>query len=176
MISRFFIISIFVFLSNSFSRGKKNDKSFFDFDKVVHYHKEIKDSELRSMFENANEKGKDSEESLYTDIVSGFYPEQIDINIGRELINFGFNSVVINQKKNSQFNKIFSERKCDSYYAYACVPVYRDILLFYKNDSLVGITKICFGCKQAHIVGAKNIIEDFGQCGVYEKLQVLLSK
>ena len=170
----FFIVSLVVFFSCSFSKEKKNDKSFFDFDKVVHFSKDINETEILNIYQLAEQNGKGSNEDIYANLVSEFYPLNIEREFEKDLYDFNFNSKKVDSKKHFELNHIFSERKCDSSFVFACVPIYRDILLFYKNDSLIGIAKICFQCRQSHILGAKNNTGDFGQCGGYEKLYKLL--
>ena len=56
----------------------------------------------------------------------------------------------------------------------ACIPVFRDILIFKKNNKSIGIAKICFECEKSHIVGTNKNIENFGQCGDFSKLMNIL--
>jgi len=53
---------------------------------------------------------------------------------------------------------------------------FRDILVFYKNEKISGITKICFGCNESVLIGTKYNADTFGQCGVYSKLKSFLAK
>mgnify|MGYP001994192344 CR=1 FL=1 len=40
----------------------------------------------------------------------------------------------------------FSEKEHDNIYASPCIAIYRDIVIFKKSGSIIGVAKICFGC------------------------------
>ena len=90
------------------------------------------------------------------------------------LQKFGYKKTTIDKTKNEHLNDIFSENNCSESFAAACIPVYRDIFIFKKNNKTVGIAKICFGCRLFHIIGTKKNLENFGQCGDFEKLEKLI--
>jgi hypothetical protein len=51
-----------------------------------------------------------------------------------------------------------------------CSPTFRDVLVFKKDDSIVGFAKICFGCRKIVLIGCEPPSAHFGQKGEYEKL------
>ena len=74
----------------------------------------------------------------------------------------------------SQLNEIFCYRKHKSILISRCMPVFRDILLFKKDNRIVGTARICFDCGQHVITGTTINTEGFGQSGDYGKLYNLL--
>jgi hypothetical protein len=154
-----------------------NNSNYFDFDKVDYYFKDIEPNVFFENYKNPDFKNKESDVYKYMQIVEGYYPNDLlDEAFITNLTKFGYEKKILNSSRFGNLNLIFSETKCDDGYAMACTPIYRDILIFYKENKIVGIAKICFGCRQYHIIGTDKNLEDFGQCGGYEELQDLLSK
>ena len=154
---------------------KPNIKIFFDFDNVDYYFKDIEDSEILKEVRRLESVDVESDEYNYLNLISENYPKKInDKNFIKNLLKFGYSKNQIDKKYHNEINSLFSETKCDSSFAAACVPVYRDILVFYKEEKIIGIAKICFTCRQFDIIGTKMDISYFGQCGGYEKLYKIL--
>lgn len=59
--------------------------------------------------------------------------------------------------------------------ALTCKPVYRDILVFYLNDKVIGVAKICFTCDQFIFRGAQGETDFFGYFGEFPKLIKILN-
>jgi hypothetical protein len=151
-------------------------ENYFDFDNVDYYFKDINENDVFKVYDDPKSKDKESKEYKYLQIMEGNYPNLLNNEFSTNLINNGYHKRRIDSNRFDDLNSIFSETKCDDGYAMACIPVYRDILIFYNEGKIIGIAKICFGCRQYHIIGTDKNLEDFGQCGGYEKLQDLLSK
>lgn len=150
-------------------------KSFFTFDKVEYYYKHIQEDVFLN-YKKPEFKDKQSDLYKYMQIVEGYYPEKLhQENFINDLLDFGYKKMNINSTDFSVLNTVFSEAKCDDGYAMACVPIYRDILILYNNDKIVGIAKICFGCRQSYIIGTDKDDSEFGQCGGFENLEAMLS-
>lgn len=58
----------------------------------------------------------------------------------------------------------------------ACIPVFRDILIFRKNKKNSGMMKICFGCHQYRILGTNAKTENFGTDNDYSQLWKILNE
>ena len=154
---------------------KSNNKFFFDFDSVDYYFKDIEDSEILREVRRLEGIDDKSDEYNYLNLISEDYPKKInDRNFIKNLSEFGYSKNQIDKKYYNEINSLFSETKCDSSFAAACIPIYRDILVFYKEEKIIGIAKICFTCRQFDIIGTKKDISYFGQCGGYEKLYEIL--
>jgi hypothetical protein len=59
-------------------------------------------------------------------------------------------------------------------YDQACAPTYRDILVFKKDNRIIGFAKVCFQCSQNYIVVDKVIEEDIDLD--YEDLKNILDE
>lgn len=82
----------------------------------------------------------------------------------------------INSTKFEALNKIFIEKPYEEGSARACIPVFRDILIFKKNDKITGMMKICFNCHQYRILGTKANTDNFGSYGDYLLLWDIIIK
>ena len=145
---------------------RRPGKAFFDFDKVEHFSNDISEYDA----ENLSMKDNPSRKEL---ILSQLLTED-DMEYTDELEKYNFKKNVINSSKLDSINKIFSENPCETSYVAACIPVYRDIFIFKKNDKIVGKAKVCFGCRLYSIEGTKLNTENFGQCGDFERLGKLI--
>ena len=89
-------------------------------------------------------------------------------------------SKVVRTKKEIQtsdfdnIKEVFKEQSCSVNRVSSCTSVFRDILVFYKKNEVIGIAKICFGCNDYHIIGTTSNTSGFGQCGKYEELSKIL--
>lgn len=175
MVGRFFVISIFVFFSCSFSKEKKNDKSFFDFDEVEHYYKDINSGDILKEMKRLNGVDRNSDEYNYLNLIGYNYPNDVnDEKFIDNLLKFNFIKERVDDKFYNKLNKIFTSSTCEDDFSLACAPIYRDILVFYKDKKIVGIAKICFECGKNEIIGAKTDTSFFGQCGGYGRLYKIL--
>jgi uncharacterized protein YktA (UPF0223 family) len=145
--------------------------NFFDFDEVEHYRKEITDNEIFKLYEESEKTGN---RIVFLDIVENDYPENIVENFGDVLRKNGFNKTVLSKSAHKQINNLFSENMCFYNTMPACIPIYRDIIIFKKKHKTVGIAKICFDCELSYIIGTDKKVKNFGQCGDYEKLRKML--
>ncbi len=154
---------------------KSNNLNFFDFDKVEHYYKDIDAGDILVEMQRLETIDKKSEEHNYLNLIGYDYPKDVnDEKFIDNLIKFKFSKVQIEDKFYNELNKLFSFSNCQDDYGLACAPVYRDILVFYKEEKIVGIAKICFECDKSDVIGAKKDASFFGHCGGYGKLYKIL--
>lgn len=157
-----------------FSCSQKKGEYYFDFDQVDHYSIEIDENEL---FELEEKKNLTQNQQLKIDIILNDKPEKVsDTAFITKLTKIGFIKNIVSGNKHTELNEIFREKSHDEVYALACVHVYRDILIFKKSDSIIGIAKICFDCLNSQILGTDINTIEFGQSGDYGKLSRLLTK
>jgi hypothetical protein len=97
-----------------------------------------------------------------------------DTTLLKELGELGFLKTEVMGNKFVQINEIFCERYHSKIESKTCSPVYRDILIFKKNNRIVGTAKICFVCSRSVIAGTLQNTDAFGQSGDYERLYKLL--
>lgn len=154
---------------------KSNDLSFFDFDEIEHYYKDINAGDILNEMKRLDGVDRKSDEYNYLNLIGYNYPKDVnDEKFISNLIKFKFSKIQIEDKFYNELNKLFSFSNCQDDYGLACAPVYRDILVFYKEEKIVGIAKICFECGKSDVLGAKKDASFFGHCGGYGKLYKIL--
>lgn len=179
-----FFVSIFVLIG-----CKKNDnlenksskvfvpkygKLFFNYDEVNYYNINISENDAiildsLSAFSEANK--------LKFQIISDEFPQKLsDINFEEKLQSIGFKKKIINKKDFEKLNKIFVEKTYQDGIAFACIPIFRDVLIFKKNKKLTGFAKICFDCHQYIILGNIGKTDNFGNDQDYENLGKILNQ
>ena len=186
----FFLLILNIFLVNCHSDIKKaetlkenivanrtiTDESifFFDFDEIKYYKTDFDEKKSVDLIRN-NKKSKI--DSLKYQVILGETPKNLtDLDFIKNLDKIGFFEEIIGEEKHSGIRNIFKEKKIQDDYAIGCAPVFRDILLFYKNKKIIGIAKICFTCQQNIIIGTNANTDFFGHNGDYKKLYTLLNK
>ena len=154
----------------------KIGKPFFDFDEIDYYSiNEIENDSISDLTEIYDNENKSKIGKLKFDIVLGKIPKNIqDSNFIKKLHELGFTKINVSKAKHSKINQIFSEKEAIERIDAACIPAYRDILIFRKKNKNIGIAKICFGCMKKMIVGTTANTFDFGQDGDFENLENLL--
>lgn len=157
--------------SSNFDYNSTAPKPYFDFDKVEYYYKNISEEELSKLYISKSESSE-----KFIQIYEEDLPENLKngLTLSKDLIQFGWKKKLVNNSKFKVLNQIFSLKNCEENVSAECIPEYRDIFLFYKNDNLVGIAKICLSCRKSHIVGTNFDTWSFGQCGDFEKLEALV--
>ena len=106
-------------------------KPFFDFDEVVHYQIEISEHDYRDLI-------KKDTISRQTELLSVFLEWESPIsNENKSDFQEAINSekvvkkVIYSKYYEELRTKVFAERKCDQITATACVPIYRDVFVFF---------------------------------------------
>ena len=170
----------FIFSCNSTSNlegdkpANETGNYFFDFDELIHYRIEIDENVL---LQKEGDKNISPEEQLQIDLIIMDEPNSInDTSFVAELEKIGFEKNQIEKNQFEKINEIFKEKEVDEAIAYACIAVYRDILIFKKNNKITGMAKICFSCDQNRMYGTPANTVNFGQEGDYAKLNKLLNK
>lgn len=145
-------------------------ESFFtDFDTVEYY--SLKNDSLID-FEKP-------EDSTTIEIFNDDYPYDLNDKRFYEILNQQrFSKKIILSQDVSSLREIF---KPSLYFVLGvpkCLPSYRDILIFKKNNSFVGISKICFECNQYYIFGNETylLVDNFGSDEDFEALNKILKK
>lgn len=156
------------------SERRITSNSFFEYDAVDHY---ILTDTGEIMYPPAfGEKSKPFDDYRRA-IILGNFPKSIaDSTFVRDLKKIGYNKKQVSEQYFPELDKIFSYQRAFSLTSTACSPIYRDLLIFRNNNSIVGIAKICFECEQYEIVGSKVDTQNFGQNGEYELLQKILKQ
>lgn len=146
---------------------------YFEFDHIDHYRLNMDEDEL---WDIEQKKIKTEKEKGQLELLIQYTPDKLsDSSILRNIEKLGFVKNEVPADKFTQIKEIFCQRKHKEVYWLSCVAVYRDILVFKKENEIIGIAKICFSCDQNVISGTTLNTEEFGQSGDYKKLLQLLS-
>lgn len=149
-------------------------EAFFDYDEIDYYHSKIEEEDIDELYDKQDSSEIDK---LKFEIILGETPQSLnDLGFINMLNKIGFIKSNIGDSKFVGIDKIFKEKTVYENVDSACVAIYRDILVFKKHKSVVGIAKICFSCNKNIIIGSKSNTENFGQDGDYERLEKLIRK
>lgn len=147
---------------------------FFQYDAIDYYHIEKEEESVKDLFENHN---KSKIDKLKFEVIVNETPDSLqDQEFLNHMDEIGYSKKKINSTKFEALNKIFIEKPYEEGSARACIPVFRDILIFKKNDKITGMMKICFDCHQYRILGTKANTDNFGSYGDYLLLWDIISK
>jgi hypothetical protein len=113
-----------------------------DFDTIIHY--SITD-EKALQNENNNSFNK-----LYSGLEA---PKSIEINFEKKLISYGYVKTIVPKDKISVICKTISNDINLKYHEVACIPMYRDIFLFQKDNKTKAVLKVCFECGMNDLSG-----------------------
>ena len=130
---------------------------------------------MKEWLEIATKEKKTSNEKALLEIVNLEYPTSLnDQNLLKNLEILYPKKKKIEQSKLNTLASIYSEKFHGDYSLAACEPIYRDILIFKKENNIIGVSKICFECGLHYTIGTTKNTEQLGQNGDYEKLNLLL--
>src|SRR5690606_32140488 len=147
--------------------------SYFDFDEVEYYSINIEENKVYNLYDIEDK--TEYETKLLSMLEDDTFSSISDSTFIYDLEGIGYVKNKISDSDYISLNQIFCLRQHkDGEYA-ACIPIYRDILIFKNLNKITGMAKICFDCGQYNIVGSKENTQDFGQSGDFGKLNNLLS-
>jgi hypothetical protein len=145
---------------------------YFEYDEIEFYNTDFQEDKIDELYDNQE---KSFQDSLKMEVILGGTPKSIlDLSFIDYLKKIGFKKSKINSNQFKAIDKIFTEKKHAEYYEFACIPIFRDVLIFKNKSKVVGIAKICFTCNNSVIVGTNANTEEFGMSGDYEKLSEIL--
>ncbi len=142
---------------------------YFDYDEVEYFHLDVTHQAMKNM--TTEVRYKDLLELLTEPIKS-----VSDSALFRTLYTYPFKKKLIPSTKFKALDSIFQVKKHQAVESFACIPTYRDVLIFKKAGQVIGIAKICFECNKHSIVGTNLDTDEFGQSGDYKKLATLLTE
>lgn len=162
---KYFSLILLIFL---FSCEKK--KPFFVFDEVLHYSISLEESFKCFEKRNFNEKY-----NFLNNAMEIYSPETLNDTIFIQNLDKYFpKKNKIDKNKLAKLSDIFSETNVESKVETACEPIFRDVFVFKNNNSIVGISKICFSCMKEYTIGSRTSTTNFGSCNEYERLEKLV--
>lgn len=93
-------------------------------------------------------------------------------NIGFIKTLYENKKIIANKYSINKLQSFFTPTTCpDDQYANACEPLYRDVILFYKNNDIIAGVKICFSCDYIIFSKPYKQNECFIFSNQYEKLK-----
>ncbi len=128
----------------------------FDFDEVAHYQIEMSDEAVYALLDveidtNNIDIYKDAQH--LNEILCEDYPTICtDTTFIDDLINFNFQKQNIVPEQFESLSKALCGKPQPNQIFNICQPIYRDILVFKKDNRINGIAKICFGCQQKYLL------------------------
>ncbi len=148
-------------------------KNSLKYDQIYFYHSDFDEHNIVELDKN---KDKSKIDRLRFDVViSSDFPKNLSqTDFLKSMEKIGYIKKEISKDIFPEIDKIFIEKTVEESSAYACIAIYNDILVFKNQRKIIGIAKICFGCKQHQIIGTNLNTDNFGQNGDYEKLKALL--
>lgn len=128
----------------------------FDFDEVTYYHIEITEDAIHSLldveYDYTDKKEFQDAQHLY-EILTMDYPQKItDTTFIDDLVSYNFQVKSISSVRFGPIKKIFCDKNNDEQIRNICLPYYRDILVFKKDNKINGLAKICFTCRQEYLL------------------------
>ncbi|OYU79014.1 MAG: hypothetical protein CFE23_16005 [Flavobacterium sp. BFFFF1] len=169
-----------IFLSCSKTASNKTVKTidhkqalpFFEFDYAEHWRlNPLKENEFdgQSIKENKNEADIQRHRDL-RNIFSGHSPEKLNDDKFFTVLSEYYTLNNLDKSRVNKLKKILTDRQYDLLYTSACMPMYRDVLILKKADSVIGIVKICFECQQIYFLGNRINTKNFGTNKDYNNL------
>ena len=150
----------------------KYGKIFFDYDQIDYYSIDIEEDKIKELDDNRNHSKADQ---YKYDVLIDETPTTLqDLDFLNYLTTIGFSKKEIPSAEFDRINTIFVEKNVTDGYIMGCIPFFRDILVFKKKNTIIGIAKICFTCHQYRIIGTKADTKNFGMGDDYEKLRAIL--
>jgi hypothetical protein len=170
--SCFFIVTL-VLGCREHQRNQPGNK-FFEYDEIEYYFDNYDEAKIDELYDNQSRSAFDS---IKMGVILGDIPRTInDLTFISKLKKIGYSYSKVDTAKFQEIDQIFQEKETKENVAASCIYIYRDILVFKKKHSVVGVAKICFGCLAHHIVGTNASTENFGQDGDYYKLEKILNR
>ncbi|MBC5834536.1 hypothetical protein G6N05_08690 [Flavobacterium sp. F372] len=155
----------FILLLLSYFGYKYFSSSNLEFDKVYHYVIADDDVPVQTLTHDIS--------GLENSIIYEEYPYDLDSKFHEELTKVGFKKREIDKEKFSKLKEILKYEFHVKIGVKKCETTYRDVLVFQKNNKIVGVVKICFGCGQYCSIGEN--LPDFN-FEKYKELGKLLMK
>ncbi|RQO32532.1 hypothetical protein DBR32_02720 [Taibaiella sp. KBW10] len=151
------------------------EKYFLDYDAIDYYFNDVDERHVGSLINNRH---SSPIAFLKYVVIVGNAPQNIqDVSFIDKLESIGYRKSIIDSVMFPSIDSIFrtKEKGTDSA-AMACIYVYRDILVFKREDKIVGTAKICFHCMAHQIQGVYANGRGFGGFEDYLELETLLHK
>lgn len=170
-----FLLAILLCSCNENKKATTNiDQPFFLYDQIEYYHTPIaKDSLLAIKMKQE----KSRKEEAFLQIVTGNIPVSMKDTLfikNMEILNF--KKEILDPKIHSKISHLFSFRETGQPIASKSNAEYLDVLIFRKNNKIVGMAKVSFEGLKHQMIGERYNDSKFGQSGEYKELDNILSQ
>lgn len=154
------------------STSKKELEKFYDSDKIEHFYLDISEEKVIFLLRKEN---KNTDLNNLVELLTSNYPTTIsEPNFEDELLKNKFIKTELSEIKKKEIDNIFRQKDSAQVDFSSCLPYYRDIFILKKNDSIIGIAKVCFGCGVSQFKGTKINTEGFGLKSELKKLEKII--
>lgn len=144
---------------------------YFDFDAIDYYTTSFPE-EGKDVEEHLSKGGIDLREQVVFQSIPKSIHDSLFVN---SLEKIGFQKTTISDAETrNQIKELFREKSHRNPSFTACMPIFRDLLIFRKAGEIIGMAKICFDCGQSVIYGTTSDYTNFGQSGDYGRLWKIL--
>lgn len=146
-------------------------KLFFDYEVIEHNYNPMPDyvmSQGRYVKEEYERKYAIARYNIPKDISDTAFVD--------DLTYFGYRRRYVKPTKFRELNTIFCKNDITFTTSCSCYGFYTDILIFKKDDAIVGIAKFSFERIQAYFVGSQVDTKYFGSDGEFGKLKAILGR
>lgn len=169
------VIAIVLFLSCGDKKAEipaLGEQSFFDFDKVEHYHLAISKSNYDSILANPNKSRLDAglmqilREKIPVSGIDTLFIPNMDI--------LKFQKHEIAADKHQKLKEIFSVKAAHENPSTTCESIFRDVLVFRNKGKFIGVAKLDLNCESEYLMGARYSSSSFGSKADFESLKAIL--
>ncbi|MCK6607700.1 MAG: hypothetical protein L6Q46_05265 [Flavobacterium sp.] len=168
---KYFQIIIFSIIIFSCIENKKESQSFnINYDKIDHYHLNTETSKIYNGLAH-------KEKEILNEILYSASPSSINDLTAINIIESQSEKKTIDSKFNSEIVKSVSLHEINQNEEQpitSCEPIYRDILIFRKENKITSIIKICFDCSENQVLGINFDSSKYFFGVNYKKLKKLL--
>ncbi|MBW8362021.1 MAG: hypothetical protein K0M56_07540 [Kaistella sp.] len=155
---------------------EQNIQPFFDYDKIEYYHSNI-DNSLNGLNEIYDKLEENQIDSLQFKVLIGNVPENnIDSGSVNKLNQIGFRKIPLSDKKQNELKVIFVAKNRKSEPKDGLKPIFTDILVFKKQNKIVGFSKLSFKYLQSIIIGSKLNSGYFPTNAEHQKIEKILTE
>lgn len=136
------------------AKEEEKNQPIFLFDSIIHYSITIEEDTLWGI-ERIKDKTKDQRR-----LIEIVLHEKLDTLSDTTVLNYlpslGFTKRRLSHEKTEALRKIFNAQRMKEEEKAACVPIFRDILVFRLKSKNTAVMKLCFDC-QYHSLDGETI-------------------
>lgn len=169
------LLYVLLYSCNENKKATSNlDQPFFLYDQIEYYKTPIAKDSLLAI---EMKQDKSNKEQALLQIVTGDVPVSIKDTLfikNMEILNF--KKEILDPKIHSKISHLFSFRETGQPIVSKSNAEYLDVLIFRKNNKIVGMAKVSFEGLKHQMIGERYNDSKFGQSGEYKELENILSQ